>query len=126
MENQNKSETFSFTYSAKEQEEVKRIRQKYVPGEEDKMEQLRRLDKSVTQKGTMLSIIIGIAGALLLGVGMSCTMVWKGGLFIPGIIIGILGIGIIAVAYPIYNYVTRKERQKIAPEILRLTEELLK
>lgn len=122
---ENKSETFNFTYSAKEQEEIKKIRQKYIP-QEDKMEQLRRLDRNVTNKGTMYSVIIGIIGSLFLGIGMCCTMVWNPVWFIPGIIIGVVGISIVAVAYPIYNYVTKKEREKIAPEILRLTDELMK
>ncbi len=126
MENQDKSESFSFTYSAKEQEELKKIRQKYAPKEENKMEQLRRLDQNVTNKGTVAAIVIGVIGALLLGVGMCCTMVWKSVWFVPGIIIGVIGICIVAVAYPIYNYVIKKEREKIAPEILRLTEELMK
>ncbi len=125
MDNENKNESFNFTYSAKEQEEIKKIRQKYIP-REDKMEQLRRLDRNVTNKGTMYSIIIGIIGSLLLGIGMCCTMVWNEVWFIPGIIIGVIGIGIVAVAYPVYNYVTKKERKKIAPEILRLTDELMK
>ena len=125
MDNENKNEAFNFTYSAKEQEEIKKIRQKYIP-QEDKMEQLRRLDRNVTNKGTMYSIIIGFIGSLLLGIGMCCTMVWNDVWFIPGIILGVIGIGIVAVAYPVYNYVTKKEREKIAPEILRLTDELMK
>ena len=75
MDNENKN-TFTYTYSAKQQEEVQRIRKKYLPPEEDKMEQLRRLDRSSTRKGTIVSIIVGAAGCLLLGVGMCCTMVW--------------------------------------------------
>ena len=125
---QEQREAFSYTYSAREQEEVKQIREKYQPTEqrEDKMEQLRRLDQSVTQKGTMVSIIIGVIGSLLLGIGMCCTMVWAGIWFIPGIIVGVIGIGVVASAYPAFIRVTRKERERIAPEILRLTEELLK
>ena len=58
METQN--EEFNFTYSAKEQEELKRIRQKYEPQEEDKMDQLRRLDAGVTKKASVIAISIGI------------------------------------------------------------------
>lgn len=118
-------ETFKFTYSAKEQEEIRKIRQKYAP-EENKMEQLRRLDQNVTKKGTIYAIVLGIIGTLVLGTGMCCTMVFDAVWFVPGIIIGIIGIGIVAVAYPIYNYITKKEREKIAPEIIRLTDELIK
>lgn len=123
MENK---ESFSYTYSAKEQEEIKKIREKYIPKEADKMEQLRRLDRSVTHKGTIISLIFGVIGTLLFGFGMSCTMVWIDTLFIAGIIVGLIGIAMAAAAYPLYNIVTKKEREKIAPEILRLTDELMK
>lgn len=117
-------DVFQYTYSAKQQEEIEAIRKKYLPSQEDKMEQLRRLDKSATKKGTALSIAVGVAGCLLMGVGMCCSMVWMGNLFVPGIILGLLGIALVAVAHPVYQYVTKKERKKIAPRILQLTEEL--
>ena len=122
MENQDK-EKFSYTYSAKEQEEINRIRKKYM-AEENKMEQLRRLDAGVTEKATAVSIIVGIAGALIMGIGMCCAMVWQGIWFIPGIVIGLAGIVVVAMAYPIYQKILKKEREKIAPEIIRLTDEL--
>lgn len=126
MDNKNEKETFTYTYSAKQQEEVKKIREKYLPKEESKMDQLRRLDQSVTMKGTIVSLVVGIIGSLVMGVGMCCTMVWADKWFVPGIIIGLIGIVGIAAAYPLYNYVTKKEREKIAPEIIRLTDELMK
>lgn len=126
MENQKEADGFSYTYSAKEQDELKKIRQKYIPKEEDKMEQLLRLDRSVYEKSTMVSIILGVVGALTLSIGMCCAMVWQGMWFIPGIIIGVIGIGIVTLAYPVYNHVVKKERKKITPEILRLTDELMK
>lgn len=89
----NKKETFTYTYSAVEQEEIKKIRQKYLPEEEDKMAQLRRLDQKVTQKGMAVSISVGVVGTLLLGVGMCCTMVWADRSFVLGIIVGVIGIG---------------------------------
>ena len=126
MENKNESEVFSYTYSAKEQEEVKQIRKKYMPKEADKMKQLRRLDRSVTRKGTAVSIVMGIIGALTLGIGMCCAMVWMGRWFVPGIVIGLVGIILASLAYPLYTHITQKEREKVAPEILRLTDELMK
>ena len=126
MDNEKQRDVFEFTYSAKQREEIKKIREKYVPRTEDKMEQLRRLDAGVTRKGTAVSLAVGILGALLLGVGMSCCMVWGGIWFIPGIAVGLVGIAGVALAYPLYERVTRKERGKIAPEILRLTDELMK
>lgn len=121
---ENKDQTFHYTYSARQQEEIQSIRKKYLPKEEDKMEQLRRLDQGTTKKGMILSVTLGVIGCLLLGVGMCCTMVWTEQFFIPGIIIGLIGIAAVIAAYPLYTWVTRKEREKVAPQILQLTEEL--
>ena len=115
-----------YTYSAKEQEELKKIRSKYLPKEENKMELLRRMDAQVTQKATMYSIIVGVIGALILGVGMCCCMVWADSVFALGIIVGLIGMAVLALAYPLYNRTIKKERERIAPEILRLTEDLMK
>ena len=117
---------FSYTYSAKQQEEIKNIRKKYLPKEEDKMEQLRKLDQNAAKPGKIASLTLGIVGTLTLGVGMCCTMVWADKLFIPGIVIGVIGIAAVLAAYPVYTHITKKQREKIAPEILRLTEELMK
>ena len=86
--------------------------------------QLRQMDKRVSRKGTIISIIIGVIGCLLLGIGMCCTMEWAGRWFVPGIIIGVIGIVMIALAYPLYERITKKERKKIAPLILKLADEL--
>ena len=118
--------SFNYTYSAKQKEEIKKIRSKYISQEEDKMELLRKMDRSVTNKANMISIIVGTVGTLIMGIGMCCTMVWMGIWFVPGIIIGILGIALLSFAYPIYNYTLKKEREKIAPEIIRFTDELMR
>lgn len=123
---ENNQNGFHYTYSAKEQAEIRRIRSKYVPREENKMEQLRRLDASATQKATMCAMIVGVIGALILGTGMSCCMVWTDALLIPGIVVGVTGMAVVAAAYPLYNRTLKKERERIAPEILRLTDELTK
>ncbi len=117
--------SFEYTYSAPQQEEVRKIREKYLPREEDKMERLRRLDRSAAQKGTVWSLVLGILGALVMGTGMSMCLVWGDALLFPGILVGIIGIGAVAAAYPVYARITRREREKLAPEILRLTEELM-
>lgn len=123
--------SFEFTYSAAQQQEIEQIRKKYLPKEEDKMETLRRLHNSASQKAQSASIAIGVIGALILGTGMSLCMtdlgIFLGSLaMVIGILIGLVGLGMVALAYPVYNIVLNKERQKIAPEILRLTDELLK
>lgn len=94
--------------------------------EEDKLERLRRLDRTATKPGTAAAIIVGTAGTLIMGVGMCCTMVWSETLFIPGIVIGVVGIIGICAAYPLYLHMTKRRRDKLAPEIMRLADELLK
>lgn len=127
-------ESFNYTYSAQQQEEVEAIRKKYMPQEENKMEQLRKLDQSVTSKATMVSIVVGVIGALIMGTGMSLAMTDIGshlgmsgiiGLIV-GIVIGVIGMAVLGVAYPLYNKTLRVEREKVAPEIIRLTDELMK
>ena len=120
-------EIFHYTYSASQQQEIRRIRKKYMPPtqEEDKMEQLRKLDAGVTKPGTIASLIVGIISTLIFGVGMCCTMVWTD-LFVLGIVIGLAGLAGVISAYPLYVSITKKQRAKVAPEIMRLTDELMK
>lgn len=126
MDHQNSGETFSYTYSAKDQTEIRNIRNKYLPPEEDKMEKLRRLHNSTTREGSAISLTVGIVGTLLLGLGMCCCIVWKGVWFIPGIVIGTIGMAIAGIANPLYHKTVKKAREKIAPEVLKLTDELMK
>lgn len=131
MENKN---GFNYTYSAKEQDEIKKIRKKYtlMTEPEDKMAALRRLDASVYSKATVISLIVGIIGALVMGFGMSLILtdiaasLSQALVMIIGVIFGIIGMVMVSLAYPLYNKTLKKEREKIAPEILRLTDELLK
>lgn len=128
MENK---EGFHFTYSAAQHQEVESIRAKYLPKEETKMEQLRKLHHSATKKAETASIAIGIIGLLILGAGMSLCMTELGALLgsfgmLIGIGIGLIGIVLVALAYPAYNRVLQRQRERIAPEILKLTDELLK
>ena len=121
-----KEETFEYTYSAKRQEEIEAIKKKYLPPEEDKMEQLRKLDASVTLHATMWAIVIGVIGTLIFGAGMSCTLVGARNLFVPGIVLGLGGFGIMGASYPLYMKLVKKGREKLAPQILALAEELSK
>jgi hypothetical protein len=119
-----KNETFQYTYSAKQQEEVRKIREKYTPKEANKMEQLRRLDASATKPGRIAALTLGIVGTIVLGVGMCFTMVWADTLFVPGVIVGVAGLAAVGAAFPLYRHMTKRKREKLAPEVLRLVEEL--
>lgn len=122
---EDESKGFTYSYSAKQQEEVKRIQQKYIPREEDKMEQLRRLDRQATRPGTTVALIVGVISVLLLGLGMCCTMVWTQ-YFVPGIVIGVIGIIGVSANLPLYNKITERQREKIAPQIMQLSDELIR
>ena len=126
-------EGFRFTYSAAQQQEVEHIRKKYLPQaeEENKIEQLRKLHHSASEKAQARAIAVGTMGALILGIGMSLCMTDLGAALgnlalLIGIFAGLAGILLVALAYPVYNRVLKKQRQRIAPQILRLSEELLK
>lgn len=123
-------ESFRMTYSAQRQEEIQAIRNKYTRPEEDKLERLRRLDAGVTKKASTVAISVGTAGALHLGVGMSLCMTELGDVLgvwaMPvGVVVGLCGIALVSLSYPLYLRTARKAREKVAPEILRLTDELM-
>ena len=136
MENNKRNGAFSYTYSAKEQAEIKKIRDKYTPPTEveDKMARLRRLDASVTNTAMIAALTLGIVGALVLGFGMSLCLSELGALLgitktaalIVGIVSGVVGAVLASFAYPVYNAIVKARRKKLAPEIMRLTDELLK
>ena len=122
--------TFEYTYSARRREEVERIRSAYLPKAEDKLEELRRLHAIPTQKAQAISLTAGILGALILGIGMSLCMTELGAALgslstVLGIVIGLAGITASAFAWPVYRRILKREREKIAPRILRLSEELM-
>ena len=133
MENKN-NDGFSYTYSAREQAEIRKIREKYTNKEEDKMERLRRLDARVTEKAQIVSLVFGILGVLLLGLGMSFVMsdlsailgIYKNMAMPLGIMIGVIGGILVGLAYPMYHFIIKRERKKIAPDIIKLADELLK
>ena len=136
MENNNENNGFQYTYSAKEQAELRRIRDKYTtPTEvEDKMARLRRLDASVTNTAQAVALVFGVIGTLILGFGMSLVMtelaenlgISGDVAMVIGIIVGIVGGILASLAYPIYNAIVKAKRKKLAPEIIRLTDELMK
>lgn len=134
MQMNNDNNGFTYTYSSEEQEELKRIRDKYVAREEDKLDRLRRLDRSATERAQMYSLTVGIIGALIMGFGMSLCMTELSLLFgdkqwlamMTGVAVGLIGCTLVALAYPVYNLTLKRERKRIAPEIIRLTDELMK
>ena len=125
----NQDTTFIYRYSAKENTEVQEIRKKYLPREESKFEELKRLDYTVQTAGTLESLCAGIGGALVFGLGMCLAMQIIGSgiiLIALGVLLGIIGIGGMLIAYPVYRKVVNTTKEKYTPRILELTAELSK
>lgn len=124
MENQ---ATFSYRYSAKENKEIEEIRKKYLPQEESKLDELKRLDSTVQNSGIMQSLCAGVGGALIFGLGMCLAMEVIGGgilLIAFGVILDIVGIVGMLGAYPVYQKILADTKERLAPRIIELANEL--
>lgn len=121
MEEQN---TYKYTYSAPVNKEVEQIRKKYMPQEEDKLSELKRLDTKVQFAGTAEALAVGIIGCLIFGTGMSMGLGAIGGTKFLAIILGIIGIIVMLPAYPVYLRVSRKTKSEYTPRILQLADEI--
>ena len=118
--------TFSYNYSATRNKEVESIKKKYLPHEESKLETLKRLDYRVQMAGTIESLCIGIVGALIFGIGMCFGLDVFAGADWLAVLFCVFGSIIMIPAYPIYKTIANKTRTKLSPEILRLSEEIIK
>lgn len=112
---------------------AQKIRTQYMEKEEKStdLDKLKELDRKVKRPANIFGYTFGTISALIMGSGMSLVMtdigekLELGDMMVHGIVIGVIGMGIVAVAYPVYTRILKKEREKIAPEILRLTEEIM-
>ncbi len=119
---------FSFKYTApteEERKEIDSIRRQYLPQEktETKLEKLRRLNSLVKNAAMIWSLVLGVVGTLVLGLGLTMILEWN--IWIWGIVLMIIGSVPVAIAYPIYKEVLKKYKNRYSEEILRLSEELL-
>ena len=124
----NQDTTFIYNYSAKENKEIQDIRSKYLPPEESKLEELKRLDYTVQNSGMIESLYAGIGGVLIFGLGLCLAMqVIGSGVFtiVLGVLLGTIGAVSMIIAYPIYRRAFGKTKEKLAPRILELTAELI-
>lgn len=113
---------------------VQKIRTQYTEKGNTELDALCELDAKVKRPANVFAYTFGSISALIMGSGMSLAMTELGDILgfhkvitmLIGIVIGIIGIALVSLAYPIYNRTLKKEREKIAPEIIRLTDELIK
>ena len=120
----NNENAFSYTYSAPKNQEVLDIRSKYLPRQESKLEELKRLDRLVQLSGTAESLCAGVGGCLVFGLGMCLGMEALGHIQWLGIVLGLAGIAGMAAAYPVHSRIFAKTKAQYAPRILQLTDEL--
>lgn len=124
----NNKDKFDFSYAApseQERREIESIKRQYMPTlkKEDKLEELRTLNRKVVQPPSLLSLTIGILGTLIMGIGMTMVLEWE--LMIWGILVGVIGVSIAAISYPVYRAVLRRNKSKYGQKIIELSNELL-
>ncbi len=115
---------FSYTYSASEHQEVLHIRKKYLPQAETKLEELKRLDQLVQNSGVMESLIVGVTGCLIFGLGLCLVMGVIGSAKWLGIWLGLIGATGMLFAFPVQRKFFEKAKRQHAPRILELAAEL--
>lgn len=120
----NSENSFSYTYSARENQEVLDIRKKYLPQEESKLEELKRLDALVQNSGMIESLCAGISGVMCFGMGLCLAMEIIGHAAWLGVMLGLIGIAGMVAAFPVYRKFFAKAKAEYAPRILQLAEEL--
>lgn len=117
---------FTYQYSATQNKEIENIRKKYLPKDESKMEVLRKLDQRAQSAGMIEGLSVGVLGCLIFGIGMCFGLDVFGGADWLSVFFGTLGMAVMLPAYPIYRHISRKTREKLTPEILRLSDEIIK
>ena len=111
--------------------EAARIRARYVEKERTELDELKELDKRVTRPVSIFSYVLGSIGAIVMGAGMSLVMTDIGNTAgIPaamavGIAVGIVGLAISVINYPLHRMLLEKRKQKYSSEILSISEKLI-
>ena len=115
------------TNKQQEAQQVSEIRSRYAVKSvsEEKIDKLTRLDRQARRPAEIFAYTFGALGALVLGVGMCLAMEIIGSLMPLGIVIGVIGIVMVAVNCPIYKRILSQRKKKYAPEIVALSDELL-
>ena len=122
---------FAYTYSAKENQEVLEIRKRYQTRETSDLDALKALDAKVKGPANVFAYTYGSVSAIIMGSGMSLVMTEIGAILgltatmVPGIAIGVVGMGMALTTYPIYKGILNARKKKFGPEILKLTEKIM-
>ncbi len=118
---------FHYQYSAKESAEIQDIRKKYLPQQESKLAELKRLDRTVQNAGVATALCIGTISTLIFGAGMCHAMQVLGSGLVAqaaGIALGLAGMAGMLTAYSLHRKLHAARKAKLAPRILELANEL--
>lgn len=113
----------NYTPNEQDKRRAEQIRRQYIAREANESEKLAALDSKVKTPGRVVSIVIGIIGALIMGAGMSMIMVW--GNMTNGLVLSIPGMIAVLAAYPVYELITNSRKQKYADEIIKLSGDII-
>ena len=111
---------------------VQKIRTQYTEKTYTQLDALRELDAKVKRPANVFCYVFGSMGAVVMGAGMSLVMTDIGttvGLsdaMIPGIIVGVAGMAMALLTWPVYKGILNRRKKKFAPQILALSEKLMK
>ncbi len=117
-----------YSYSSptkEEREQIENIRKEYLEktDREQKLELLKTMDRKVRKTPTLVSLSLGIVGTLIFGLGLTMVLEWS--ILFWGILVMILGLVPVFLAYPIFNKLKIKLKNKYAKDIVKLSNELL-
>ena len=110
---------------------AQKIRSQYVEKQVSELDELKALDAQVKKPAKIFGYVFGCIAAVIMGAGMSLTMTDIGatlGLGSPmviGIAVGLVGMAMALVNYPIYKAILNSRREEYADEILALSEKIM-
>jgi hypothetical protein len=110
---------------------VQKIRTQCTEKEHTQLDALKELDRKVKRPANIFAYIFGSLGAIIMGAGMSLVMTDIGAVIgmsdgiVPGIIIGIVGMFIAIINYPIYKRILTSRRNKYADQIIALSDKIM-
>ena len=104
---------------------VNKIKNSYSEKQVTKFDELISLDKKVKRPAKVFSYIFGVVGTLALGVGMCFAMKVLGDIMAVGIVVGLVGILMTSINYPIYKKILNSRKKKYGSKIIELSEEII-
>lgn len=110
---------------------VQKIRTQYTERENTQLDALKALDKKVKKPANVFAVVFGIISAVVMGSGMSLVMTDIGSIIgiespmFPGIIIGVVGLVMALLTYPMYKKIFNSRKEKYASEIIKLSDSIM-